>query len=386
VKLRYVVPAAVVSGFLTVLFHYSVGITLAVFLVAGLILRPIVSAKLRLPFLIHIGLITLLLVGSALYFTLAASGSIMYKLSWLYNGFVPEPLQVCIEKPALNSEALVENTFVSPIKPKPSAPDAPPQKSFIENYEDLVKAGLGLDFVKTNPLGKTFRVLQWAVILFIAAGFIRLVKNKEYIVFSGGAVLLLLLCLRPGFSSILNISRFLHLGLFALAPAFVVGGRYLLRKEYLLLAVLIPYFLFTSGLIFEATKQPSVEHITIPYSIGLSNYRMDLGGSFTREDFEVREYVVSNKLFPLYSDVFGAYFVEEKVGKRPDISRAFPKFSYELQKPSYAFVRSRNMRDGSFTIWNGVGCRKYVRPEEYGIDPNKNIVYQVGDARVLEVK
>jgi len=53
---------------------------------------------------------------------------------------------------------------------------------------------------------------------------------------------------------------------------------------FITLAVLIPYFLLTSGLIYEITRQDITDNIDTPYSIALSSYRLDLSGVFCRQD------------------------------------------------------------------------------------------------------
>jgi len=238
-------------------------------------------------------------------------------------------------------------------------------------------------------LGKLFRIIQWLVLLLIPVGLWFLRKTRGYWLFASGAIFVLALCIIPGFSSILNISRFFHLALFMLAPAFVVGGLWVCRKpQVLTLAVLIPYFLLTSGFIFEVTQQEDVSKPTIPYSIALSDHRIDLSATFTKNDIAVRDWIAENKTtFPLYGDQFGVLLVAEKIGQRPDINTKLPRTAgAKLDPPFYVFVRERNVWDNEFAVWSGVGCRRYVTPESYGIDIDENIIYQSGDARVLEVR
>jgi uncharacterized membrane protein len=194
-----------------------------------------------------------------------------------------------------------------------------------------------------------------------------------------GGILLLVLVAIPGVSSFLNITRFLHVALMLLAPILVVA----LRPRYLASFILI-YFLFTSGIVFEATQQNNIRTVTIPYNVGISDYRIDLGATITNDDLTVQHYIKTHNLFPLLSDIHGSDLIGEAVGWRDDLNVALFRDVYTVHN-CYVFVRSRNVRDGTFTIWNGVGCRRAVDPLDYGIDWTKNIVFQSGDARVIRI-
>jgi len=103
--------------------------------------------------------------------------------------------------------------------------------------------------------------------------------NWEYAVFSSlGMVLLAMTILLPRFASTMNMSRFYHVILFFLAPFFVLGCEALIRflakqKKQLYVPILtaiilVPYFLFQTGFVYEVTGAKS-------WSVPLSKYRMD---------------------------------------------------------------------------------------------------------------
>jgi len=160
-----------------------------------------------------------------------------------------------------------------------------------------------------------------------------------------------------------------------LAPLFVIAW-----KPKIIMPVLIAYFLFTSGFVFEVSKQPNVEQLTIPYNVGLSSHRLDLGASITEDDWEVRRYVQEHQLYPIAADIVGADFIGEVVGWRDDLHIALRREPTEIYG-IYVFIRSENTKTNMFTVWNGVGCRKYVDPiEYYGIDPNTvEVIYTTGN-------
>jgi len=366
IKLKYKIPLAVGCGILLPLIHYSIGMLALVLLGVGCIIGY--QKKLT-------GLILLtVIVTSAIYFPIAEGGAVAIKLGHIYNFWAPEVLEIPVPD-------LPKPFYLEPIWAEHPPEAIPPTGlSFFSRYEALILSGLGFDFSSTSLSGKIFRVLQWIFIGLAIAGIWKLRKNKNYRVFMLGGVSLLVLMLIPGVSNMLNITRFLHVALILLAPVVVV-----VLKPKVMLPLLLTYFLFTSGFAFEVAKYPNIETITIPYSFGLSSHRLDLGASITKDDWEVRQYIHENELYPVASDIVGSDFIGELVGWRDDLHVAFVRRPFEVHG-IHVFIRTWNVQEGTFTVWNGVGCRKYVDPMEYyGIDINENIVYQKGDARVIWV-
>lgn len=149
-----------------------------------------------------------------------------------------------------------------------------------------VLRGLGLE---TSPsiLNTISRIFAYLTEALIVAGFIGLITKrtsirlqKEHFFLTITAVFLLVaLLLVPGLANTLNISRFYHILLFFLAPLCVIGAQTIVynitekqmeaKASILLLAILIPYFLFQTGFVYEVAKTQS-------YSVPLSSYRMGL--------------------------------------------------------------------------------------------------------------
>lgn len=116
---------------------------------------------------------------------------------------------------------------------------------------------------------------------FITLGFITCIFNRnkkmfdwEYICFTIGALSLNIAGLiLPHFAISLNFSRIYHISLILLAPFFAIGCYTFLYKlnfkrhnlqKFVILLILIPYFLFHSGFVFEIVNDQ-------PSSISLSN-------------------------------------------------------------------------------------------------------------------
>ncbi|MCW3986022.1 MAG: DUF2206 domain-containing protein [Candidatus Bathyarchaeota archaeon] len=147
-----------------------------------------------------------------------------------------------------------------------------------------VLTGLGLIESPSiwNTISRAFAYLTQAL---IAVGFVGLVTkrtrfrfDKEYFAISIVAMAFLAaLILVPGLANTMNMTRFYHILLFFLAPFCILGGEVIVNiiskreKELvvsvLLLTVLVPYFLFQTGFIYEVTGSDN-------WSVPLSKHRM----------------------------------------------------------------------------------------------------------------
>lgn len=144
----------------------------------------------------------------------------------------------------------------------------------------------GLGMAESPSIWNTFsRIYAYLTQALIVIGFASLVTRRakfkfeqEYLVFCSIAMFFLTaLIIVPGLANTMNMTRFYHVLLFFLAPLFPLGGDFvvhLLSKHkrellsyLLLLLILVPYFLFQTGLVYEITKTDS-------WSIPLSKYRM----------------------------------------------------------------------------------------------------------------
>lgn len=147
-----------------------------------------------------------------------------------------------------------------------------------------VLTGLGLA-ESPSILNTISRGFAYLTEIFIVLGIIALVRKKlpfqfqrDYVVFSVlTVVFLVFLTLIPGLANVLTMTRFYHIMLMILAPFCVVGiwvaSCYLFKRKketmflVLVVAVLVPYFLFQTNLVYEVAGSES-------WSIPLSSYRM----------------------------------------------------------------------------------------------------------------
>lgn len=375
-----------VLGALLPLAHYSIALVALIALGTSFLVCIVLRQGYWKPILLVLAGI---IIASAIYFPTAQEGAVLRKVGHLYNAYVPEPLRIA--NPAFQLPELPEEAEPSePGARQTVGPDADPSvpedmqgMSWLERYDTLIAAGLGGDFLQTNAIGKAYRVFQWLFILAIGLGLWRLRRSKSYWPFALGFGLVTAMCIVPGWANILNVTRFFHLSLIVLAAAIAASA----NSKYLLVLLLLPYFLLTSGLVFEVAKQPNISTVTAPYSVALSDYRMDLGATTTKDDLIVRDYIIEHELFPINSDNYGALLVQETtgpMGPRKDLNIALPKTPRELE--GYIFLRSRNTQDGIFNVWKDIGQRNFWTLEDYGVTDANEVIFQSGDAKVVRCK
>jgi uncharacterized membrane protein len=168
--------------------------------------------------------------------------------------------------------------------------------STISNFFDLgsrgsdVLIGVGVGSAPTSPINFVGRLWAYATELLIILGFIYLLLRRRvtfdktfFSIVSINMFLLVLSIILPNFAGSLGMERLYHIVLMSVAPLLMIGirtiahftGRHKQRALTIIsLLVIVPFFLFQTGLIYE------VAHVT-SYSIPLSRYRFDSSIYFT---------------------------------------------------------------------------------------------------------
>lgn len=161
-----------------------------------------------------------------------------------------------------------------------------------ESRDVNVLMALGIVDTEVSSTGRDIhRGLQFITQFFIIIGFLKIIIYREfgklkaeyfYLIVASFAILLL--SLLPFSAKALNMTRIFHIVLFALSPLFIVGGIFMferaikiidirnkLKQDHviiiLILGILIPYFLFNTGFVYEITKDT-------PNSISLGMEKM----------------------------------------------------------------------------------------------------------------
>lgn len=145
---------------------------------------------------------------------------------------------------------------------------------------------IGLGLAPAPTIWNTIsRIFAYATEFLIVIGFIGLATKKvkyrfdrDYLTFTFIAMALLIaLLIVPGLANTMNMTRFYHILLFFLAPLCVLGADFLanlvhrrsrLLISVLLVSILVPYFLFQTGFVYEVTSASD------SYSLSLSKNRM----------------------------------------------------------------------------------------------------------------
>jgi len=349
-----------------------------------------------------------------------AYGTSEWSQHWYFTTWVPTLAQAVVtELPSIELPSFVQNLITRFPMLNPLA------------RESLVQTALGLDFALASPGGKVWRVFQYLVQLCLIIGFIRLVfrpgtlgKFKaEYLSLTIVSVIILLgVFLLPTLSYGLGATRVWQITLLLICPLFIFGSesiaqgiaklgrvfrkscvlprsghdsRALLRFPVLL--ILIPYFIFNSGLVFEVSKSQTTRFIDIPYSIALSGYRVDINTIFTTQDVAAATWLsgVEVQNYYVYADphstfAFPDYWGDEKgFGGVEHFTRMppFPADTRDMTFPCYIYFRAWNTDNRMLTFPTAYAARQSISFDDVAGLPQLaergKRIYNNGGAQVL---
>ena len=355
-------PVLVVLGLGVVVSHYSLALLLLVLLFGLAMGESIARRPLWSRDLWKVTPLVAVLFGFGVwYFDSVASGTVAAHITNVtgFGGTVA---------------TAVGETAVAAI---PAAPPA---------YGAAFRMATGVDFLQVDWGSRAFRLVQFATQGALVVGIVvalRTVKDWWYrsLTVTMGAILIAALAF-PQVGSLLNLSRYYHLSLMVVAPAFVVGVEWLPRigGRRLVVALMAVYFLFTSGLVFHWVGSYDLSEATMPYSIGLENKRLDAGGYLTADDDAVAQWAVAEGLTPIYADAHGVLKLQEYL----PMEETLPLPGAGVDFRGYVFLRSWNIEQQSLTYWAGPGLRRQV---PIWIDMDRvRFLYLSGSAMIVEVR
>jgi uncharacterized membrane protein len=394
--MRFKVPLLVVLGTLGAMFHYVMGPLIIFYL--GLSTFFLMFSKRRVFPVKWLSLVViLLLVSSIAYYGLVAKGISFECITGVSTSYLSRFL------PFIDS---THSRYIAEVQPWVDSESI--GERYISSMSPLLKTAWGADFGTANAWGKVFRVFQYVTQLCIVVGCFCLVKDRkkysaEYLSLCLSSILLLGVCMFvPKFADIINPTRFYHIALFLLAPVFIIGGIAIFRNlKVLTMCLIIPYFLFTSGFIFEVTQQTDIGRVNMPYAVSLSNYRIDMVGVFTSNDIIVADWIADN--IPdswVYADTHSYLLLSEKKIMTPYWSIAEALRTGIFKGGRYIFLSERNNEEKIITLRPGEYEDEYCKVPTSGMRVSHSytdvgmdklitegrIVYQQGDAFVLEVR
>jgi len=362
----------IVASTALVAIHYSTGYIYIYFLIAmalGVLLVGLLKlGKPSLPIWVHVSLLGIVVLVSVVYFTVLGSK-------------FANPFNVVD----------VGNLFSR-------------SAESITRQEPSVLAAIGADIFSVPFDAAVFRLLQISTEALIVAGLAVMLYRTwkkqayplEYAVLCVAGMALLGMCvIFPIFSRLLNMTRFYFLTLFMLAPLIVIGGEWVLQKvrlrrvalPVLTCGLLIPYFAFTSGAVFELEQRPNANTMDIPYSIALSHNRLDIAAIFTESDHEVLEWAMAQEdRHSIFGDVHARLFTMEWIGPEGENAYLVKDLSMAPDR-AWVYLRDRNEQTQTLTFTDLMllGTRTSYSYEELGVAElleGRPLLYHSGNAKI----
>lgn len=283
----------------------------------------------------------------------------------------------------------------------------------LETRDPHVTQALGLTAMRASEIEwEIARVIQYVAQFFIVVGILRLIVSwrktrfhPEYTAMSLASIVILAMCvILPYFADSLNMTRIYHIALFFLAPFCILGGIavfqwlsripgvHWLRNDHtslklVVISVVVPYFLFTTGFIFQLTG-------AAPGSMALALYEADWR-ICTDSDAQACQWV-GNHLeddAKIYVDGNGGAML--RYGGMRGVSKKasflLPGFLDEPEQiapDSYIFLRRWNLVHGEaqfVKIEYAQVITRHVNLESIiSSDSLVNKIYDNGQARVLK--
>lgn len=406
----YQLPALSACVLLASWAHYTVGLA-GLFFLFGVLAFRVVALPLRLrvetPLVVLAAVLTISLLAGSWYYSKADKGSI----AWVVGRVIPA--YTTITKATVTDAALdiaYPDIYKDSSAPKPPTSEPVSKvRRYADKYEyqeGVVKTAVGLDFSHASSWGKAFRVVQYItqVLILLGAAFVllrghRLGLSAEFMAGVASSLLLLAaVVLIPQFSLLINATRFYHFALFFLAPAVVVGLSKLTKAWLAPAILLIVYFLFTSGLVFELTRWDRLDRVEMPYSVALSVERTGVVATYNQDDVDAVKWLTTetDSSTMIVGDYNGWHLVaayswlsrlrETAVSSKSTTATYNPTLDNLPNRPAYLFLTSWNNQHGRYIesvtdAYGEAGLRESLPlPTELG---RYREVYRKGDAVVL---
>jgi len=128
------------------------------------------------------------------------------------------------------------------------------------------------------------------------------------------------------------------------------------KSKYVICGLLILFFIFTSGLVFELTKSKAIDHVDMPYTVALSAERTGILGIFNDNDAFCAYWLgnQSDKSIVIY----GGY---NAISLVMDYSKDFPRFKNtdEPRETHYVFLTTWNVEHNVLVLGSTPALRVY---------------------------
>ncbi|MEM3769705.1 MAG: DUF2206 domain-containing protein [Candidatus Bathyarchaeia archaeon] len=273
----------------------------------------------------------------------------------------------------------------------------------LSSREPTILRALGLEKPETI-WNLASRVFFYLTELLIALGFIALItkrtdiklENEQFIFTIVAMFFLGLTIVMPGMSKTLNATRFYHILLFILAPLCVLGSEFLtklifkqrhnLASTSLLFMVLVPYFLFQSGFIYELVNNESYAPLSLHR---MDPYRLYFWAGFA-DDPSVHgvKWLSANVNFKqthIFADLSSIRHLLRAYGLIPDRYVTSVSNTTIMSQGQLVYLNSLNtVHNVTVTGSMAIG-RVYTPPtNEISFLENMNKIYTNGGAEILQ--
>jgi len=140
-----------------------------------------------------------------------------------------------------------------------------------------------------------------------------------------------------------------------------------------LVVFLLLFYFLTSGLLFEITKRQGSSGLDVPYSIGLSNSRVNFSGSYTNSDIDALTWLSEQEPLLVWSDYNGCILLHSTSMYGRCQYHAWPtvpEFS-----PYYLFTTSWSGKNEKFVFGRIPGIRWVTNLPD---TTNMELIYRKG--------
>jgi uncharacterized membrane protein len=240
--------------------------------------------------------------------------------------------------------------------------------------ESEVLLALGLKEVRPFFWVRVNAIVQHTIQIFIIVGVIRLMAKhrelkftREFIAMVFISTVILLMCIvLPFFSDQMDVSRIYHITLLLLAPCCILGGetvwKYVSkafrsisfkRSTYakICLIILIPYFLFNIGFVYEFTEHPTGNPVSF-YRLKVSNDPLEkmayYGMRVPTQDFISAVWLSEHKQdqSTIYAGWSSEFFLLHPYPLPPtERIRILDPPNMSIKKSDFVFLRCLNVKD-----------------------------------------
>ena len=282
--------------------------------------------------------------------------------------------------------------------------------------ESSVLLALGMNPVRPFFWVRVNAIVQHTIEIFIIVGVIRLMAKhrelkftREFIAMVFVSTVILLMCIvLPFFSDKMAIGRIYHITLFLLAPCCILGGetvwKYVSkafrsisfkRSTYakICLIILIPYFLFNIGFVYEFTEHPTGNPVSF-YRLKVSDEPLEkmayYGMHVPTQDFISAVWLSEHKQdkSTIYAGWSSEFFLLHPYPLPPtERIRILDPPNMSIKKSDFVFLRCLNVKDNimfSKRIVTGADIYQfpYYNTTEITCLSVKNRIYSNGGSEI----